>query len=296
MPFLFLALLFVGSVTGSYAETPEARIVGDSRVVFSPLLPPAEIHYCLQSLQTAGDERPWRLLWDGTDLRAELRSTSNRHTVIPFEVAIRHLGSRRQRVPRTGEVIISGRGLSAHCQHPGSSFSVQVIPQVGLDRMARGEYWHVLRFRLVVGEKTVTSHTVELLAHIFDRVRLKAADSIELIDRKDGMGPVGLLPLCVFRNGAGGYRVRLHGEGPGGAFVLDRGGQALPYEVLWQGQGETGETLQPHKASGLYRGAQAPDCQANSNASLQLQVPATAARQAQAGRYQGILRITVEVR
>jgi hypothetical protein len=105
--------------------------------------------------------------------------------------------------------------------------------------------------------------------------------------------------LCAFSNSnTGGYSVTASGSGSGGAFTLDSGADALPYEVRWAGAANqaNGTAL---TAGGIVAGFTSAASQQTCNsgppasATLTVIVRAAALGSVQAGSFSGTLQITI---
>lgn len=105
--------------------------------------------------------------------------------------------------------------------------------------------------------------------------------------------------VCLYADtNSGGYSITASGTGPGGAFVLSSGSQAMAYEVQWSSSsGQTsGAALTPGVAlTGQVSGATQQTCNNGppSSASLIILLRASALSSARAGTYSGTLTLLV---
>jgi hypothetical protein len=101
--------------------------------------------------------------------------------------------------------------------------------------------------------------------------------------------------ICVFSQ-INGYNVRASGDGTGGAFTLNSGGNALAYEVQWNSSaGQTSGTMLTANTtlSGLTSTANNQGCNQGLTASLIVVLRSGALSSATAGTYSGTLTLVV---
>lgn len=141
--------------------------------------------------------------------------------------------------------------------------------------------------------------TVNLSLTINGVVRISQLDPINL-GTFDGINPLaGSDSLCVFRNFAGPYGVRVTGQGAAGAFVLVNGASQVPVVVTWN-DGAGAVTLAPGVLLSARSGAYIldPDCAGGGANNATIGVSATAANMGAAtaaGVHSGVLTVMVEV-
>lgn len=141
--------------------------------------------------------------------------------------------------------------------------------------------------------------TVNLSLTITGVVRISQLDPINL-GTFDGINPLaGSDSLCVFRNFAGPYGVRVTGQGVAGAFVLVNGASQVPVAVTWN-DGAGAVTLAPGVLLSARSGAYIldPDCAGGGANNATIGVSATAANMGAAtaaGVHSGVLTVMVEV-
>lgn len=141
--------------------------------------------------------------------------------------------------------------------------------------------------------------TVNLSLTINGVVRISQLDPINL-GTFDGINPLaGSDSLCVFRNFAGPYGVRVTGQGAAGAFVLVNGASQVPVAVTWN-DGAGAVTLAPGVLLSARSGAYIldPDCAGGGANNATIGVSATAANMGAAtaaGVHSGVLTVMVEV-
>lgn len=141
--------------------------------------------------------------------------------------------------------------------------------------------------------------TVNLSLTINGVVRISQLDPINL-GTFDGINPLaGSDSLCVFRNFAGPYGVRVTGQGAAGAFVLVNGASQVPVAVTWN-DGAGAVTLSPGVLLSARSGAYIldPDCAGGGANNATIGVSATAANMgaaSTAGVHSGVLTVMVEV-
>lgn len=165
---------------------------------------------------------------------------------------------------------------------PIGNYSATLIIEAGSQGQGRPKLQGTINLTLTIGGLIRIGQLTDISLGVFDGIsNLSASDS-----------------LCVYRNFAGSYGVRVSGQGAGGAFVLVNGASQVVFDVTWN-DGSGAAVVSPGALLSGRVGAYvaSPDCAGGAANNATLGVSATAASMNAAtatGLHAGLLTITVE--
>lgn len=165
---------------------------------------------------------------------------------------------------------------------PVGNYSATLSIEAGSQGQGRPKLLATVNLTLTIGGLIRVGQLTDINLGVFDGVNnLSASDS-----------------LCVYRNFAGGYGVRVSGQGAGGAFVLVNGASQVSFSVTWN-DGLGAVVVSPGTLLSGRVGAYvaSPDCAGGAANNATLGVNATAASMNAAtttGLHAGLLTVTVE--
>lgn len=203
--------------------------------------------------------------------------------------------------PRSTETLLPGRNSSlleraALCKNSGRNLLLQVTAYQ-LERAPAGTY-HA-NIQLVANNDSyslMADHLLRITITIPELISIHGDKEIELTGLSGLRSEAG---LCVYRNGGGIYSVKIEGSSTSGQFELQKEGKRptapLPYSVniksisgtyLSASSGSTIHNLPASKTS---------QCNEGNNLKVQVIISDDSAKKAEAGIYQGLLKVTVAI-
>ncbi|MGI9275393.1 MAG: hypothetical protein ACR2PT_11190 [Endozoicomonas sp.] len=198
--------------------------------------------------------------------------------------------------PRQDSGEVQGTAL---CDSPGSNLQLQVSTLGELNDIPSGDYRTTLTL-LVTDSRfgTQESKDFDVTISIPRLISIRGDDEIDLKTFTGRNSPKGQAGLCIFRNGAGYFRLKAEGGENRSFKVWNHDRKTSPplgYQVNVSSESITRKNIEPSEMIRGFRGSSSRTCAGDRNLTVEAVIPKAWAENAYAGYYQGLLKITVEV-
>ena len=304
MRFLIISLLLpVMALPAAASQSVAAlRLTGDQRITLPISLESLYTgseqtgigNYCVRLEQAESRQQNWQVHLLSPEGGYVLRPLDHNGPPLPIEISVQDKLNAPAKPVRHEQIIYQGTTLTGHCGHRDNRFRITIKPTQSLVLLKGGRYQQRLRLQLTSKDIFPVNLDILLVLNMPELASAKVEKRTISLPPFDGRTPpVATTSLCLFRNGGGQYTVRLRGDGPNDQFLL-KGVDLLEYQVFWQADNRTRESLSPGRFSNVYSGSAFRDCRGRYNAALQVELPVNEAEKAHSGNYQGSLRITVQ--
>ena len=197
--------------------------------------------------------------------------------------------------------MVKGNNSFAVCRDYEFSIEAEVLQKDILENAQPGDYSGAFSFQVdeINPARTLRSPDfhVELLVNAVSQVSQLKDVNLKAVRARNGYFS-SAMDFCAFTLGGDAYRLSLDTQNnPTGDFYLsDAGGRHfLPYQITFRGSGGGSQAF--NKAgctSGQYFGDRMLNCSGGTNASISVEVPAKQAAELPIGKYQDVMKVTVE--